>query len=749
LQWLYDRFERHDRAEISAVSGMGGVGKTELSLQYALSNQQNYPGGICWIEAREQSIPSQIVTFAKAHLCLKLPEEVKEHLEQVQWCWQNWPKDNTLVIFNDVTSYARIKPYLPPAGTGFHVLLTTRLRLLKDFERLELKVLQPKDAFSLLELLVGKERVRAEADVAKQICQWLGYLPLGLELVSRYLVRKLDLTLAEMLARLNKKRLDQRALKKPEIESGMTAELGVAAAFELSWSELGSLAQEIGCLLSIFDVVPISWDLVMQCFSEIDPEELEDARDEQLLGLHLLQRESNKVYRLHELVREFFQSKLADASSVCNLQREITIKIANITKRNPSTTLKILNEKLLDWHWSNDSLEPSALEIGEFLLIAQQSWEDGIGALSQLILEHRTNGSLPTIGVSFYQRYDENIKQSFTYMNIGKNFSESISSLIVDCPLDGDILFHNCPESREILDRLFEAGWKNFSSTLFQQQASWTWHQTIQPSLRNLSEYLNERRFPVDSGYLSLEAAWHAAWYLTKGKYPQFPTYLTFSPISLDEIETKLSEVIYSRHSLMIRHCISQLKLEVEYARQKGETYLKLPEAFQAFQASSAISPNILLNYTSYVFGSALMGYQQLVERWFPKFLSDFRLSSYLPVRLIGTVIPPDKESNVKVDYYWEPLRNGQNSCIDFHLSNQPSSQEDSRRQAVFEKQGILRPGHRMNQQYRSFSQQPFNKFWLGSQPITELTYQWLWEDLVQLKWVRDRLSYAGYPYWR
>jgi hypothetical protein len=52
------------------LSGLrdGGVGKTELSLQYALSIQQNYPGGICWIEAREQSIPSQIVNFAKAHL---------------------------------------------------------------------------------------------------------------------------------------------------------------------------------------------------------------------------------------------------------------------------------------------------------------------------------------------------------------------------------------------------------------------------------------------------------------------------------------------------------------------------------------------------------------------------------------------------------------------------------------------------------------------------------------------------------
>jgi hypothetical protein len=728
---------------------MGGVGKTELALQYALSNQQDYLGGICWIEAREQSISDQIVTFTKAHLRLKFPEKLEYPPEKVQWCWQNWPLGNTLVIFNDVASYTHIKPYLPPAGASFHILLTTRLSLLKESERLELKVLQPEDAFSLLELLVGKERVQAEADVANRICQWLGYLPLGLELVSRYLARKLDLTLTEMLASLNKKRLEQRALRKPEIESDMTAQLGVSAAFELSWNELGSLAQEIGCLLSIFDVVPISWGLVVQCFCQIDPEELEDARDEQLLGLHLLQRERNKVYRLHELVREFFQSKLAEASSVGSLQRAITIKIADITKRNPFITLKLLNEKLLDWHWSNNLLEPSALEIGEFLLIAQQGWEDGIGFLSQLILEHRASGSFPTIGVSFYQRYDEEIKQFFTYANIGKNFSESISSSIVDCPLDGDILFHDSHESDEILSRLSEAGWKTFSSKLFRQQASWSWHQTIQPSLERLSEYLNERRLPVDIGCLSFEAAWHAAWCLTKGNYPRFPTCLIFSPISLDDIESKLSEVVDWRYSLMMQHCINQLKLEVKHTRKKGETHLKLPETFQSFKTSSAISSAILLDYTNYVFENALIGYQQLVGRWFPKLSLDFRLASYLPVRLIGTLVPPDEEANVKVDYYWEPLPDRQNSYVDFCLANQPSSQEDSRRQAVFKQQDILRPGHRMNRQHKFFSQQPFSKSWLGNQPITELTYQWLWEDLTQLKWVKDRLSRAGYPYWR
>ncbi|MEM9121387.1 MAG: NB-ARC domain-containing protein [Cyanobacteria bacterium P01_F01_bin.56] len=401
---MHARFEQHDRAEISVVSGMGGAGKTELSLQYALTNQQAYPGGICWIEARKKNISSQIVSFAKTRFNLIPPEELEDHREKVQWCWQNWPEGKTLIIFNDVNSYVYVKSYLPPAGASFCILLTTRLKFRNESERLELNVLQPEDAFLLLELLVGKERVKAETNVAQEICRWLGYLPLGLELVSRYLARRQELTLTEILARLNNQRLEHRALKKPGIESDMTAELGVAAAFELSWNELNSLAQEIGYLLSIFDIVPIDWSVVEQYFCKTDLEELEDAQDEQLLELHLLQRESNRVYRLHELVREFFQAKLIENSEY-NLQKAITTRIAKITKQGPFKIIEILNEKLLDWQWSNDILQPPALEIGEFLLIAQQAWSEGIGPLSQLILEHQIDGKSPPIAIPGLVRY--------------------------------------------------------------------------------------------------------------------------------------------------------------------------------------------------------------------------------------------------------------------------------------------------------------------------------------------------------
>ncbi|UKO97522.1 tetratricopeptide repeat protein [Nostoc sp. UHCC 0870] len=335
--------ERSRSVAIAAILGMGGLGKTELALQYAMTQRENYKGGLCWLQAKVEDFGVQVVRFARTQLDLKPPEEF-DLPAQVQYCWRYWREGNVLLVVDDVTDYQQIRPYLQGASSRFKVLMTTRKKLGAAIKQLPLDVLQPDAALELLRSLLAETpgRIERELDVAKQLCEWLGYLPLGLELVGRYLARKPDLSLSKMMGRLKEKRLEQPATVNPEAD--MTAQRGIKAAFELSWQELAEDDKLLGCVLSLFATAPIPWNLVEQCLTDKDEDELEEIRDDKLLNLHLLQRKGEGIYQLHPLLREFFQSKFTGLEQVEEFRRSFCQVMVAVAKQIPQTpTLEKIN----------------------------------------------------------------------------------------------------------------------------------------------------------------------------------------------------------------------------------------------------------------------------------------------------------------------------------------------------------------------------------------------------------------------
>jgi len=294
---------------LAIASGMGGVGKTELALQYGHRYLENYSGGICWINAR-QDVGMQIISFASMFLDLAPPENW-DVTQQVLWCWSNWQRGNVLVVFDDVTDYRSLRPFLPPEESRFHVLITTRLQRERPANELVLDVLSEREALELLRSLVGSDRLDRQLEDARALCAWLGYLPLALELVGQYLNLRADLAIAKLLERLETQGLAARALRRPDL--GMTSALGIVAAFELSWKQLDVSAQCLAKLLSLFAIAPIRWEWVERCLPEVDSEDLETWRDDALVSSSLLERQEEGSYQLHPLVQTFLRQKLEES----------------------------------------------------------------------------------------------------------------------------------------------------------------------------------------------------------------------------------------------------------------------------------------------------------------------------------------------------------------------------------------------------------------------------------------------------
>ena len=365
MQQLQRLLQDGSRVAIAAVSGMGGIGKTELAWQYAAFHRdcETYPAGIWWLFVREIDLAPQVLQKA-LRMGIQPPDTLDNLEERLQFCYEEWAKKtsgNALLVLDDVTDYPAVQPLLP-RNPRFKVLLTARQIVPPPVGCLPLKVLKPEAALNLLRLTAGDlpenglGRIDAQLEDAEALCQWLDYLPLGIELVGRYLRRKERLRLATVLQRLQSQRLEARALQ--EAEAGMTARRGVAAAFELSWAELKPPARTLGCLLSVFALAPIPWELVAECLPDWDEEELEDCRDYELLEQSLLSLVEDETsdsaqsglvqprYQLHALIREFFAVKLQGHADAENLRRSFAAALTAVAKTIPQTVTLEVQERV-------------------------------------------------------------------------------------------------------------------------------------------------------------------------------------------------------------------------------------------------------------------------------------------------------------------------------------------------------------------------------------------------------------------
>ena len=302
LAQIHEKLQTGQGVSICAVEGMGGVGKSELALQYAQRYGHEYAAQY-WLALRDMGLAQAVVTLASRTLPLPELMQSAKLEEQAAWYWANWlPQEGkVLVILDDVTSLENMPKQARPLDPRFQVLVTTRKRKLSSqFAEIPLDVISEPEALELLAKLIGKGRVEREISAAKAICEYLGYLPLGVELAGRYLQLDQDLRLGDYQQRLT---IVDESLALQEVED-INATRGVIATFELSWKVLGAITAKVAMLLGLFAPADITWSLVEAVATQLEfnDGDLPEAR-KQLNNLYLIKAidEERTRFAVHSL----------------------------------------------------------------------------------------------------------------------------------------------------------------------------------------------------------------------------------------------------------------------------------------------------------------------------------------------------------------------------------------------------------------------------------------------------------------
>jgi tetratricopeptide (TPR) repeat protein len=172
-----------------AVYGLGGVGKSELALQYAAAHRGDY-GLVWWITASDAGQVEAGLAELAGRLC-PIVAVAGTTSDAAGWA-TGWLQshDGWLLILDNVEDSADVEPLLGQLDSG-HVIVTSRRDT--DWGRLadpvQLDVLAPDAAAQMLILRTGG-RDAADAEAAAQIAAELGFLPLALDQAAAYIVQQ-------------------------------------------------------------------------------------------------------------------------------------------------------------------------------------------------------------------------------------------------------------------------------------------------------------------------------------------------------------------------------------------------------------------------------------------------------------------------------------------------------------------------------------------------------------------------------
>ena len=318
----------------AGLTGMGGIGKTQLAVEYGYRYRETYPGGVFWINAAGPSM-ALLNGFANLAISLhpRMADETASRLAQAAADYLRRHPGALLVLDNLADLAVLNQPLLPGlvvAALPCRILFTTRRRDLGRFTPIEVTVLPEEPALQLLLRYPSRRDILApdhpEHAEAQTVCRVLGYLPLALEVASAHLGKRPQASLAAYRRELEKRSpllvLDDPRARLRSQDLPTRHEAAVAATLASQWEILES--EDSRLLLRVAGQLPEAAQIPtarLGLLAGLDEREagffgspLQMALEE-LENASLVEELRAEQVRLHPLVREFAARQTEEAEA--------------------------------------------------------------------------------------------------------------------------------------------------------------------------------------------------------------------------------------------------------------------------------------------------------------------------------------------------------------------------------------------------------------------------------------------------
>jgi tetratricopeptide (TPR) repeat protein len=319
-----------------AISGMGGIGKTQTAVEYAYRYRDKYKA-VLWLNG-ESTLDLKASCGQLARL-MRLPHPQND-LGRAVVALKHWLATEVgwLLVFDNADDPAALKPFLPDAKHG-HILVTSRAQDFQDLgmtNPVELEPLNVDDAtaFLLHRSNRGDANVE-EKDAAERLARELDGLPLALEQAAAYVVER-RVTFQRYVEGYHSRGLRLIEERLPALGSYSKS---VATTWLMNFDavqEESSAAADV-LLFSAFlapDAIPL--ELLTLGAPHLGPRVLQAlarSHDDPLLAHDLLRPlgrfsliridAADETYRIHRMVQEVLRAGMDDATRRLWAQRAV------------------------------------------------------------------------------------------------------------------------------------------------------------------------------------------------------------------------------------------------------------------------------------------------------------------------------------------------------------------------------------------------------------------------------------------